>query len=156
MPAVGPGEERRLLGRVRPQRATSERRRGGSLRRLWSRCGGTHVAALAAALLLLPALARAAQPFACGTLSGAAAAQCAALGELYIALNGSSWRIREGWAQAAGSGQVPDVCAFFGVTCDASGAVTQLCVPRRAGVPAPWNVGPARVAAPRAWVGPAR
>jgi serine/threonine protein kinase len=87
-------------------------------------------AALAASLLLLPAPARAAQPFACASLSGAAATQCTALGDVYIALNGSSWRSRAGWAQAAGSGQAPDVCAFFGVTCDGSGAVTQLCVPQ--------------------------
>ena len=67
------------------------------------------------------------QPFACGTLSGAAATTCMALGDLYAALNGSSWRANAGWAQAAGAAAVAfDPCSFYGITCDANGQVTRM------------------------------
>jgi serine/threonine protein kinase len=83
------------------------------------------------AALLLAGRVGGVQPFACGTLSGAKAAQCAALGDLYAALNGSSWRRNSGWAQAAAApAVVPDPCAsFYGVSCDANGLVTQMCAP---------------------------
>jgi hypothetical protein len=96
------------------------------------RCGVGPVSAVACAVLAFAAPAGGAQPFACGTLSGAAATQCAALGDFYVALNGSSWRSNSGWADASGAAVAPAVCSFYGVTCDANGLVTQLCVPRAA------------------------
>ena len=88
------------------------------------------LALLLCAALLRPRNVGGVQPFACGTLSGAAATQCAALGDLYAALNGSTWRRNSGWANAAGAAVVPDPCAtFYGVSCDANGLVTQMCAP---------------------------
>ena len=92
---------------------------------------GARLAAARACVALAAMPAGGIQPFACGTLSGGAAATCLALGDLYVALNGSSWRANAGWAQAAGAAVVPDVCAFYGVTCDANGQVTRLCVARK-------------------------
>ena len=98
---------------------------------------GARLAAALACVALAAAPARGTQPFACGTLSGAAATTCLALGDVYVALNGSTWRANTGWAQAAGTAVAPDVCAFYGVTCDANGQVTRMCVPRQrsAGLP---------------------
>ena len=67
-------------------------------------------------------------------------ADCGALGDLYTAAGGAAWAgllPSDGWSLGAGGG-VPDVCAsgsFTGVTCDASGRVASMCVPRAAPVP---------------------
>ena len=90
---------------------------------------GARLAAALVCVALAAAPSGCIQPFACGTLSGAAAATCLALGDLYDALNGSSWRANSGWVQAAGTAVAPDACSFYGVTCDANGHVTRLCVP---------------------------
>jgi hypothetical protein len=87
---------------------------------------GARLAAALVCVALAAAPSGCIQPFACGTLSGAAAATCLALGDLYDALNGSSWRANAGWAQAAGTSVAPDVCTFYGVTCDANGQVTRM------------------------------
>jgi hypothetical protein len=102
-------------------------RRAEARARAWA--PGAWLAAVVACVALGLAPAAAVQPFACGTLSGAAATTCLALGDLYEALNGSSWRRNTGWAQAAGTAVAPVVCAFYGVACDANGHVTQMYVP---------------------------
>jgi hypothetical protein len=67
-------------------------------------------------------------------------ADCGALGDLYTAAGGAAWAgvlPSDGWSLGAGGG-MPDVCAsgsFTGVTCDASGRVASMCVPRAAPVP---------------------
>lgn len=66
-------------------------------------------------------------------------ADCGALGDLYAAAGGAAWAgvlPTDGWSLAAGGG-APDVCtgSFTGVTCDASGRVASMCVPRAAPVP---------------------
>ena len=67
-------------------------------------------------------------------------ADCGALGDLYTAAGGAAWAgvlSTDGWSLGAGGG-APDVCAtgsFTGVTCDASGRVASMCVPRDAPVP---------------------
>ena len=63
-------------------------------------------------------------------------ATCAALGELYAATGGPNWLRQRGWADAAlvlhSSADEPEAwpsyCAFEGVSCNARGAVTRLCV----------------------------
>jgi hypothetical protein len=62
--------------------------------------------------------------FACGAADDATA--CAALGELYTATGGAGWRDNTGWSDAA-AGTTTSLCAFYGVTCDGGGAITQLC-----------------------------
>ena len=66
-------------------------------------------------------------------------ADCGALGDLYTAGGWAAWAgvlPSDGWSSGAGGG-APDVCAgsFTGVTCDASGRVASMCVPRAAPVP---------------------
>ena len=89
--------------------------------------------------LLLAAFSRAAgAAFTC--LPANNPADCGALGDLYTAAGGAAWAgvlPSDGWSLGAGGG-VPDVCAsgsFTGVTCDASGRVASMCVPRAAPVP---------------------
>ena len=50
---------------------------------------------------------------------------CAQLGALYSSTAGSSWTSNTNWATAA-SGTATDYCTFFGITCDSTGAVTQI------------------------------
>lgn len=68
----------------------------------------------------------AASGFACGT--GANAAQCSALSDLYNLCGGAGWRNQSGWAAAAAAGSggpPPNYCAFAGVGC-AAGSVVSL------------------------------
>ncbi len=64
------------------------------------------------------------------TAAGRDAAACAALGELYDGAGGAAWANRSGWADAA-AGVPTDYCAFSGLACDATGALTALCAPAR-------------------------
>ena len=50
--------------------------------------------------------------------------ECAALGDLYFAMNGAGWWQNAGWSSAA-SGSRADACTFYHVTCD-NGMVTRL------------------------------
>jgi hypothetical protein len=115
--------------------ADSHERAARRQRRRWR----AHAAA-AAALALCAAAPAAAQappppappPFAC--LPARSAAACAALGDLYAATGGPGWANSTGWASAvtapfgASVAASADFCAFDGVTCDAAGDVTALCV----------------------------
>jgi serine/threonine protein kinase len=95
------------------------------------RCLATSIVAPSLLLLLLAAPPAAA--FSCAS-AGRNAAACASLGDLYAATSGAQWRNNTGWALAAVSPSASspaDYCAFFGVTCDAAGNVTALCVPVR-------------------------
>jgi hypothetical protein len=106
---------------------------------------------IAPSLLLLLLAAPPAAAFSCAS-AGRNAAACASLGDLYAATSGAQWRNNTGWALAAASPSASsatapfDYCAFFGVTCDAAGNVTALCVPvrdisalARAGLRADWH-----------------
>jgi hypothetical protein len=83
---------------------------------------------LACALAAAAAAGRtAASSFACTRQD----AVCTALGELYAATAGANWRNNTGWATSA-SGSAADYCAFYGVSCNAVGRLTRLCVLPRA------------------------
>jgi hypothetical protein len=100
-------------GRPCPGPLPRPRRRAALLARVAALCAALQVAAGAASQL------------ACET-PGRDAASCAALGDLYAATGGASWAARAGWRDAS-AGRATDYCSFTGVTCDANGAVTQLC-----------------------------
>jgi len=108
------------------------------------------VAATAPSVMALILLSFALLPFSFASLSAASPATiaslfrcstpdstCAALGELYSTTGGPHWQRQRGWAEAArplSSRQDdreawPSYCGFEGVSCDARGAVTRLCVP---------------------------
>lgn len=53
---------------------------------------------------------------------------CNALGDLYGATNGASWTYNGGWATAR-AGTPTSYCSFYGITCNDSGVITQMCVP---------------------------
>jgi hypothetical protein len=51
---------------------------------------------------------------------------CAALADLYNAMSGAAWTNNEGWSTAA-AGVATSYCTFTGLTCDGTGALTELC-----------------------------
>jgi hypothetical protein len=147
--ALSGGRRCHRMAAAEPQQRAARR-----LRRRWRAHTAAAAAGAAAAVLALRAAPAAAlappppPPFTC--LPSRNAASCAALSDLYSATDGAAWsNATAGWGSAAaaalvsGAPAAADYCAFEGVTCDAGGDITALCVLLRR-PPAPWRRGGAR------------